>query len=162
MLDVAARNGVHDFDFFPGTWKVAHRRLKRRLAACEEWEEFSGTSIARKLLGGFGNVDENEIRFPDGTYIGVTFRTYDPDTGLWSIWWLDSRNPGHLDPPVVGKFQNGTGVFQCEDNFEGRPILVRYVWSRITPTSCRWEQAFSPDTGKSWETNWVMDFVKVA
>jgi hypothetical protein len=49
--------------------------------------------------------------------------------------------------------------------FEGTcamPVRVRYRWSHITPTSARWEQAFSPDAGKTWETNWMMEFRRVS
>jgi hypothetical protein len=28
----------------------------------------------------------------------------------------------------------------------------------MDPANPRWEQAFSDDAGKSWETNWTMDF----
>jgi len=31
------------------------------------------------------------------------------------------------------------------------------MWSETTPTCCHWEQAFSPDGGKTWETNWIRD-----
>jgi hypothetical protein len=46
-------------------------------------------------------------------------------------------------------------------SFNGIPIRVRYVWSKITPTTCHREQAFSTDDGVTWETNWEMDFVRV-
>ncbi|HTE65485.1 MAG TPA: DUF1579 domain-containing protein, partial [Candidatus Binatia bacterium] len=36
-----------------------------------------------------------------------------------------------------------------------------FVWSDITRNSCRWEQAFSPDAGKTWEVNWVMESTRV-
>jgi hypothetical protein len=36
-------------------------------------------------------------------------------------------------------------------------ILVRYAWSDITPTSAHFEQSFSTDGGKTWETNWITD-----
>ena len=65
---------------------------------------------------------------------------------------------GPLDPPVVGTFHDGVGTFLADDTFNGRPIRVRFVWSRIAPTSCHWEQAFSTDRGATWETNLVMDF----
>jgi hypothetical protein len=30
---------------------------------------------------------------------------------------------------VVGRFENGTGIFTGEDTLDGKPILVRYTWS---------------------------------
>ena len=45
-----------DFDFQIGRWRVAHRRLKARLADCHDWEAFEGTSEMRPVLGGNGNV----------------------------------------------------------------------------------------------------------
>jgi hypothetical protein len=75
-------------------------------------------------------------------------------------WWLDSRNPGHLDPPVVGRFEDDVGTFYAEDTFRGKPIRVRYLWTRVTSSTPHWEQAFSPDAGATWETNWTMDFAR--
>jgi hypothetical protein len=81
---------------------------------------------------------------------------------VWSIWWLDSRFPlGPVEPPVRGRFASGVGTFYADDIFESKPIRMRYIWSNITATTARWEQAFSLDAGKTWETNWVMDFRRV-
>jgi hypothetical protein len=153
---------VHDFDFYTGKWRVHHHRLKERLAGSTEWQEFDGTSEAWPLLGGAGNVDDNILELPSGTYRAVSLRSFDPESGLWSIWWLDGRNPGRLDPPVVGGFKDGVGTFQCDDTFNGQPIIVRFLWSSITETTCRWEQAFSSDGGKTWEVNWIMESTRVA
>jgi hypothetical protein len=153
-------SGVSDFDFFIGSWRVTHRRLKERLADNDEWVEFEGTSTVWKILGGFGNIDDNTIDLPTGTYRAATLRAFDPNEKQWSIWWLDSRDPGHLDPPVVGRFDNGVGKFYAEDTFKGKPIRVRYLWTQVTSGMPHWEQAFSPDAGASWETNWIMDFTK--
>ena len=57
-----------------------------------------------------------------------------------------------------GGFKDGIGTFLADETFNGRPIKVRFRWSEITPKSARWEQAFSPDGGATWETNWVMHF----
>jgi hypothetical protein len=149
-----------DFDFFIGSWKVAHRRLKVRLAGGTEWETFSGACVVQKMLGGFGNVDDNIIEIPSGMYRAITVRSFDAAASTWSIWWLDSRSPGSLGVPVVGRFVNGVGIFFSEDTWEGKPIRVRFLWTRPRPESPRWEQAFSPDAGATWETNWIMDFKK--
>jgi hypothetical protein len=153
-------DGRHGFDFFMGSWRVSHNRLKARLAGSTEWEQFSGTCIAHKILGGCGNVDDNLVELPAGSYRAATIRAFDPQTQTWSIWWLDGRNPGALDVPVVGRFENGVGTFLANDSFNGRPIVVRFRWSLPAPDQPRWEQAFSPDEGSSWEINWIMDFAR--
>lgn len=150
--------GIHDFDFLVGRWTVQHRKLKERLAHNTEWETFSGTCETRLLLGGQADVDDNVLESPTGTYRAATMRVFDPASKSWAIWWFDSRQPRSLDPPVVGSFRDGVGTFLADDRFKGRPIKVRFIWSHITPTSARWEQAFSEDGGATWETNWVMEF----
>ncbi len=156
-----AVGGAHDFDFLFGRWAVMHRRLKYRLAHSDEWESFPGTSMAQPILNGQGNVDDNVLALPEGNYRAATLRTFDANSQTWMIWWLDARNPHHLDPPVAGSFHNGVGLFYADDQYQGRPIRVRYRWSNITPTSACWEQAFSPDGGATWETNWYMTFTHV-
>lgn len=158
MNQQAHAAGASDFDFFIGHWKVAHRRLKERLANCDEWVEFDGETSTTKLLGGMGNVDDNVLQLPEGAYHAVTLRSYDPAAGTWSIWWLDGRYPGRLDVPMVGKFTDGTGVFLAHDTFEGKPVLVRFLWTVPAADAPRWEQAFSADQGATWETNWIMEF----
>lgn len=153
---------LHAFDFLVGEWTVRHRRLDKRLAGCTEWSEFNGRSRLRQLIGGYANLDENVIELPQGTYEAFTVRLFDPERGVWSIYWVDGRNPAKMEPPVVGGFKDGVGIFSGDDTFEGRPIRVRFIWSRITRDSARWEQAFSVDGEKTWETNWEMDFTRAA
>jgi hypothetical protein len=158
-LQATNLGGLHDFDLRVGRWQAHHRRLKERLAGSQEWVEFDGTQTFWPLMDGFANVDDNVFRIPGGEYRGVTLRAYDPKTGQWAIWWLDGRNPfGEIEPPVKGCFENGIGTFYADDTLRDKPIRVRFIWSDITPTSAHWEQAFSPDGGKTWETNWITDF----
>jgi hypothetical protein len=153
--------GENDFDFFIGSWRVQHRRLKHRLADSREWIEFGGTCVSRKIFGGLGNVDDNVLDLPEGTYHALAVRTYDRAKDRWTIWWIDGRTPDRLDPPVVGGFENGVGTFFGDDTFKGKPIRVRFFWTQLTSDTPHWEQAFSADGGKTWETNWTMDFTKV-
>jgi hypothetical protein len=152
--------GLDDWRFIEGRWNVHHRRLIARLAGSDEWQEFEGTSELWPLMAGAANVDDNVLNLPGDPYRAASFRSFDPKTGNWSIWWLDGRNPGVLDVPVVGRFENGVGRFEADDMFEGRPIRVRFLWTRTDTASPRWEQAFSDDGGRTWETNWEMDFTR--
>ena len=86
-------------------------------------------------------------------------RTFDKKTGLWAIWWVDSRDPhAALDPPVKGRFVDGVGTFYADGIVNGKPQRTRYTWSHITGTSAQWDQAFSDDNGATWDTNWIMKF----
>jgi hypothetical protein len=148
-----------DWSWLVGSWSVRHSRLKDRLAGSTEWEEFTGTCINWALMGGRGNVDDNILDFPSGRYRGVGVRAFDVETRQWSIWWIDSRRPG-IEPPVRGGFADGVGTFIGDDTWKGKPVKVRFRWSKITPTSAHWDQASSGDDGKTWETNWHMDFTR--
>jgi hypothetical protein len=154
--------GLHDFDFLAGRWQVHHRKLKKRLVNNHEWVEFEGTLFSQPLMGGYANVDDDVFDVPGGAYRGVAPRSFDAKSRQWSIWWMDSRTPtAPMDPPVKGGFHNGVGTFYADDTENGKPIRIRFIWSKITPTSCHWEQAYSPDGGKTWETNWVQDLKRV-
>jgi hypothetical protein len=150
-----------DFDFFIGDWRVHHRRLRERLAGCDDWVEFDGTCSAHSLLGGAGNVDDNVLAMPDGAYRAASLRSFDAATRYWSIWWLDGRSPHRLDPPVIGGFEGAIGTFYADDVFNGTPIRLRFLWYIASPQTPRWEQAFSQDGGETWETNWSMDFTRM-
>jgi len=150
-----------DFDFIIGRWRFAHRRLNARLAGCTEWTTFTGTSTTRKVLEGYGNVEDNVLDFPDGPVRVLALRSFDPESRRWAIWWLDGRSPHQLDVPVIGGFTDGMGEFFADDTLAGRPIRVRFRWHPNPGANPRWEQAFSPDGGVTWETNWLMEFARV-
>jgi hypothetical protein len=160
-VQAPAASSARDFDFWIGSWSVRGRRLRERLAGCQEWDELEATSVAWPLLDGLGNVDEFRTDYQGG-FVGISLRLFDPTTRMWSIYWADSRNTGPIDPPVVGSFADDVGVFECDDTFNDIPIRVRYIWSRVTTEHPRWEQAFSTDGGETWETNWVNDFTRIA
>jgi hypothetical protein len=150
---------ARDFDFWMGGWNVRNRLLRARLQGSDEWDEFASTVVARPILDGLGNEDEFRTSW-NGGFVAMSFRFFDPGSRRWSIYWADARRSGLLDPPVIGGFAGGTGVFEGEDTFDGRPILVRFVWSGITTPAPRWEQSFSEDGGETWEPNWIMDFTR--
>lgn len=138
---------------------MRHRRLKQILQRNQEWYEFDGTLVARKIWNGRGHVDEFRGNSPSGVVDGMSLRLYDPASRRWRDYYT-AVSKRILDPPLVGGFLGKRAEFYGHELFEGKGILVRQIWSNLTPTSCRWEQAFSDDGGKTWETNWVMDLTR--
>jgi hypothetical protein len=154
-------DGAHDFDFLHGRWDVSHRRLVRRLAGDDTWAAFGGTTTVWPILGGMGNVDDNLLELPEGAYRATTLRVFDPAAARWSIFWFDGRK-AEPDPPLRGGFTGGIGTFFGDDLCDGRPVRVRFLWTPIDADHCRWEQAFSEDRERSWETNWIMTFSRAS
>jgi hypothetical protein len=152
-------DGARDFDFLTGRWRIHNRRLMERLKGCTEWEEFEAVSQARPLLSGMGNEDDFRTDWRPG-FVGMTVRLYDPATRLWSIYWASNQR-GVFEPPVIGAFSRDVGTFEGGDVLDGKPIRVRFTWTRQGPTRARWEQAFSDDGGQTWESNWVMQHERI-
>jgi len=154
----------HDFDFLAGgRWLVANRRLRQRLVGSNDWMAFEATSLAGAHLG--GQVSTDEIVFPDLGFSGFTFRTLDVAAQRWSIYWINSRD-GRVTAPVVGGWNGDRGEFFGDDEDDGRPVHVRFLWERLGPDQARWSQDFAligqgGAADGPWETNWVMEMRRV-
>jgi hypothetical protein len=154
-----ASQGMHGFDFEYGTWQVHHR--VKSAANGGVWKEFDGTCTTRAFMAGQGDIEEHVFFRPTGNTYGTAMRAFDPKTGEWAIWWIDSRYPHFpLDPPAKGRFENGVGTFYSDSVVNGKTVRARLMWSHMTPASAHWEQASSDDGGKTWDTNWIMEFAR--
>jgi len=158
---VTQRDGQHDFDFEIGSWKIHLKRLQHPLADSNDWVEFDGISVTRKVWDGRSNLEEFETDGPAGHIEGLTLRLYNPQARQWSIYWATSKDGTLGLPATVGEFKNGRGEFYDQEVWHGRTIFVRYIWSGITPNSAHFEQSFSDDGGKTWEVNWITDQTRV-
>jgi hypothetical protein len=155
------QDGRADFDFFIGSWKFRNRCLREWLKGSTSWEEFGGTSVARKILGGPGHIEEYTLEYASVAPEGMAVRLFDPQTQQWSVYEADNRNG--FDPrPAIGAFKDGRVEGYSHQPWEGTYIFRRVIWSEITATSFHWEQAFSADGGRTWETNWITDFERIA
>jgi hypothetical protein len=155
-----AADSSADFDFFLGEWQVRHRRLKERLVGSTAWEEYAGTTRCQAILGGIVNFNDSIVHRAGSTYRSLGLRAFDAKTGNWTDWSLDGRNPTQITVDGVGRFVAGVGTFFADDTFAGKPIRVRGTFIPGSSSSARWEQAFSPDGGRTWETNYIMLYTR--
>jgi hypothetical protein len=155
-----ARDGARDFDFAIGTWRTQVSRLQRPLTGSRTWVRYEGTSEVHALWDGRANLVELDVSGPAGRIEGVSLRLYNPETGQWSLNYAN-RAGGVLTPPVIGAFNDGRGEFYGQEIVEGRPVFARFVVFDITADSCRFEQAFSSDGGRTWEVNWIATDTRV-
>jgi hypothetical protein len=162
-LDIkpSATSSQNDFDFLPGKWKVHNRKLKARLAANDQWDEFESELHMRKTLNGLGNVENYYATFNEKPFEGMAVRLFNPQTKLWTIYWMDSNGPVMDQHPVTGSFENQVGKFFANDLFNDKPIIVLYKWDATDPQHPKWSQAFSADGGKTWEWNWEMVLTRI-
>jgi hypothetical protein len=149
-----APNGQHDFDFHFGTWKTHILLLTHPLSGSTTWTELNGTVTVRKIWDGRANLEELEDSNATTHFQGLSLFLYNPASHQWSHTFANIDN-GTLGQPLIGEFKNGRGEFFKQEQFHGRTILVRFVWSDITPDSHHEEQSFSDDGGKTWEPNFV-------
>jgi hypothetical protein len=160
---LGAASGVRrapDFMTLAGAWKVKNRFLNGRLRGSREWIEFEAESRVEPLLDGLGQIDRYTAVREGKRIHGLTLRLLDPSTGEWTLYWADSVRPGKLLPPMVGRLSNGSGEFFGDEEVDGRPVLCRFRWTGLGTDAPRWEQAFSDDQGRNWETNWIMTFAR--
>lgn len=159
-------SGFDDFDFMIGDWDIANERLVGRLVGSDTWETFPATSRVEKVMpipagpnagGHGGNLDTMFV--PERGFTGMTLRLFNPDTAEWSIYWSDTKSH-KLFPAVVGRFDNGRGVFFSDDMEGDIPVRVRFDW--IAGNSPEWRQSFSTDGEQTWELNWIMRFSRPA
>jgi hypothetical protein len=156
----APRDGQRDFDFEIGTWNTHLRRLVRPLSGSNEWVEYEGTTVVREVWKGNANLVELDVTGPSGRIQALSLRLYNPDSHQWSLNFANSAT-GEMAIPSIGRFRDGRGEFSSKETLNGRPILVRFVIAPITADSCRFEQAFSGDGGKTWELNWIATDTRV-
>src|SRR6185312_3346440 len=156
---MAERDGSHDFDFAFGAWKTHIRRRVHALSASNEMIELNGTVNARKVWDGRAQLEEIETDGPKGHWEGATLFMYNPGAHQWSMTFINS-SIGTFTNGLIGSFKDGRAELFATDTLDGRAILVRGTWSNLTPTTHRYEEAYSADGGKTWETELTADKTK--
>jgi hypothetical protein len=156
-----ARDGQRDFDFELGTWTIKIRRLVHPLSGSSEWASPEGyTHIVQKVWDGRASLAQLENDRPSRHFDGLMLRMYNLESHEWNIYW-GSAKTATVDAPLVGHFEHGRGEFFQHDTYQGKPVIVRLVYSEITPSSFHTESSYSADDGKTWEPNLIQTFARV-
>ncbi len=158
-LDAHGPGGQHDFDFEFGNWNAQLRRRLHPLAGSDTWVDYSGTSVVTKIWNGRADFGELEVGNADTHIEGLTLRLFNPQSHQWRLYWANSKD-GILSTPTIGTFTSGRGEFFDQEDFNDKSIFVRFTFSDLVSDSFKTEQAFSPDFGKTWESNWIGTFVR--
>jgi len=150
----AANDGQQDFNWEMGTWETKLRRLKQPLGGSQDWLEYEGTTTVKPLMEKRANIVEFDVQGPAGRISGVSLRLFQPATRQWTLHFANLAN-GSMTEPMQGSFKQGHGTFYGQDTLNGRKILVRFLIIPVSTDQWRFEQAYSPDDGKTWEDNWI-------
>jgi hypothetical protein len=145
-----ARDGAHDFDFDIGVWHTDIVRRLHPLSGSDETMHLTGTVTVRKVWDGRAQLEEIEADGPAGHWEGMTVFLYDPKARQWSMNFANSAD-GKITSPMIGSFDNRRGELIAQDKLYGRSVLVRGVWSDLTPTTHTYQESYSADGGRTWE-----------
>lgn len=148
-----ANGQAGDFNFLTGEWRIHNRKLNGT-----QWEEFAGEATVYGLLGGVASVEE--LRIPARNFSGMGLRLLDRESKLWADHWVNAKSGVMATTPAWGSFVDGVGTWDSEETESGKTMIYRGVWDRITARSCRWYQASSSDSGRTWQTSWTMDWTR--
>jgi len=146
--------GEHDFDFNIGAWHTHIQRILDPFSGPSVSMEINGTVTVRKVWGGRAQLEEIEADGPKGHWEALTLFLYDPRSHQWNQTFINSKM-GALNPPLVGTFKGGRGELFNQDTSNNRSILVRGVWSDITPNSHSYEESYSDDGGTTWKAAFI-------
>ena len=148
-------DGARDFDPLLGNFNFHLHFMLHPLTPTPDWIDMDGTGACYKAWDGRAQLDTIELDSSSGGHMeGLTLRLYDREARQWRLYWANSRI-GRLDPPQIGDFRDGHGDFYTTDTINGKTTLIRFDWTRMTSGTPHFEQAFSPDGGKTWEVNWI-------
>jgi hypothetical protein len=150
----AQRDGSHDFDWDIGVWKTHQRRRLQPLTGSNKWVDYHGVDTVRKLWEG-ANTGMIEADGPAGHLEIFTIRLYDPQSHQWNVSFTNPA-AGTMSPALTGEFKNGRAEFYDQEPYNGREIYVRFAITNFTANTCRFEQSFSDDGGKTWEVNFIV------
>ena len=150
----AASGPERDFDFNMGRWNTDIRAATSPLSSPGSWTHLHGTHVVYRVWDDWADIGQLEADGPGGHVEYLALRLYDRESRQWRVYFANGK-AGTLEQPMIGQFRDGVGTFVGLDERDGKTVLIRNVWSGITPQSCHQDWAISADGGKTWVPTWI-------
>ncbi len=144
---------ARQFDFLIGQWELeVHPKADSLMAKIHGAPQLTGIWKAWRAFDGFGVDDETRIIDKSGNPVGLShaMRAYSSAESSWLVVSLDayrgriSESKGQLHGADI--VLNGKGT-----DPEGKPVLTRTRYSKITADSFHLQNDRSADNGTTWD-----------
>lgn len=142
---------ARQFDFWIGKWDVNLRAIQEDLA----WKDTTKATVEiYPVLDGKAILE----LWDSPTIKGFSLRYFDPAKGKWVLYLDWPNEKASSFNSLEGEFRHGRGEFLAEQD----GTISRYTFCDVSPTSLRWDDAYSKDGGKTWTYDWIMEFSRTA
>ena len=137
------------FDFWVGEWELSY---------VEDGKPGKSRNHVSKVLDGCAILEE--FSGAPGTKLdGRSYSTFDRLTGKWKQTWVDNT-ANYLD--FTGGMVDGRMVLSREmTGRDGQRISQRMVFQDIRRDGLKWLWQRSEDGGRTWSTQWEIDYRRV-
>jgi hypothetical protein len=142
---------ARQFDFWIGEWNVNLRAIQKDLT----WKNIAKANVEiYPLLDGKAILE----LWNSETIKGFSLRYYDPAKDKWVLHlnWPNENQSSFSS--LEGAFRHGRGEFFATHD----GTISRFTFCDVSPTSLRWDDAYSKDGGKTWTNDWIMEFSRTA
>jgi hypothetical protein len=139
----------HQFDFWVGEWdvfglngkKAGDSRIERILGTCIIEENWKSAAINQ----GF-------------QYEGKSFNTFNKATENWQQYWVD--NAGGVTDYTAGHYDDGKMIFETSivKQADDKLKIQRLTFFNLGPNKVRQLGETSDDGGKTWKTNYDLEY----
>lgn len=143
----AASTGPTSLDFWIGDWEITGR--SRNAPGKDEWTETKATNQIRKTLKGM--VIEESFRMIG--FSGKSSSVFFAPKKVWRQTWVDDTGAYLL---FEGGVEEGNMVLHMKNASPG--TQMRMTWRDVTKQSFTWHWQRSTDEGKTWETQWELNY----
>jgi hypothetical protein len=135
-------------DFWVGDWELSYvEDGKAGRSRNHVTKILDGCVILEEFTGGAGSKLD-----------GRSFSTFDRATRKWKQTWIDNT-AAYLD--FTGGMVDGNMVFAREAQGNSGKFLQRMIFRDVKRDSLKWLWQRSDDEGRTWTTQWEIEYKRV-